>query len=285
MKYNLLISTLLICITIEVEKKDYLKEAAHWVDIVYNKIYDSECVHESPTATTFEEIPKKKRISCSASASITYQQAGLIAKGKKVSHTASIGKKDKKSYYDNSNLKKSLLLSFTHAQNLKKGTCDFVKVMKHYDEMPDWLKQKGIMYVQDSNICVSAGKGEGCTASKEFAKALQMPTAGYRMYISCLDKPCIKFYSCGNVGSYWSSTLNYLSYSPNQTSSKANYLHFNWNDINSNSIDETNLGLSVRCLKNNTDAAVYKNDERICAVSYTGHDYDIVISTGYYIEK
>ena len=160
MKYNLLISILLICITIEVEKKDYLKEAAHWVDIVYNKVYESGCVHKSPTAKTFEEIPQKKTISCSASASITYQQAGLIAKGKKVSHTASIGKKDKKSYYDNSNLKKSLLLSFTHAQNLKKGTCDFVKVMKHYDEMPDWLKQKGIMYVQDSNICVSAGKGK-----------------------------------------------------------------------------------------------------------------------------
>ena len=160
MKYNLLISILLICITIEVEKKDFLKEAAHWVDIVYNKVYESGCVHKSPTAKTFEEIPKKKRISCSASASITYQQAGLIAKGKKVSHTASIGKKDKKSYYDNSNLKKSLLLSFTHAQNLKKGTCDFVKVMKHYDAMPDWLKQKGIMYVQDSNICVSAGKGK-----------------------------------------------------------------------------------------------------------------------------
>ena len=139
MKYNLLISILLLSITIEA-KKDYLKEAAHWVDIVYNKVYDSECIHKSPTAKTFEEIPKKKRISCSASASITYQQAGLIAKGKKVSHTKSIGKKDKKSYYDNSNLKKSLLLSFTHAQNLKKGTCDFVKVMKNYDKMPDWLK-------------------------------------------------------------------------------------------------------------------------------------------------
>ena len=159
MKNNLLISILLLCITIE-EKKDYLKEAAHWVDIVYNKVYESECVHKNPTAKTFEEIPKIKRISCSASASITYQQAGLIEKGKKVSHTQSIGNKDKKSYYDNSNLKKSLLLSFTHAQNLKKGTCDFVKVMKHYDAMPDWLKQKGIMYVQDSNICVSAGKGK-----------------------------------------------------------------------------------------------------------------------------
>ena len=104
--------------------------------------------------------------------------------------------------------------------------------------------------------CISDGKEDGCTASEEFAKALQMPTAGYRMYSACLNPPCIKFYSCGNVGSYWSSTLNYLSYSPNLNgSSKANSLHFNWNNISSNnSLKETNLGLSVRCLKNNTDA-------------------------------
>ena len=159
MKYNLLISILLLCITIE-EKKDYLKEAAHWVDIVYNKIYDSECVHESPTAKTFEEIPKKKRISCSASASITYQQAGIIPKGRRTGHTAAQNNNvDFKKYYDVPNLKISLLLSFYHPQNFKKDTCDFVKVMKKFDEMPDWLKQKGIMYVQDSNICISAGKG------------------------------------------------------------------------------------------------------------------------------
>ena len=44
-----------------------------------------------------------------------------------------------------------------HLQNFKKGTCDFVKVMKLFDAMPNWLKQKGVMYVQNSNICISAG--------------------------------------------------------------------------------------------------------------------------------
>jgi hypothetical protein len=32
--------------------------------------------------------------------------------------------------------------------------------MKKYSGMPDWLKQKGILYVQDSNICVSAGNNK-----------------------------------------------------------------------------------------------------------------------------
>jgi hypothetical protein len=32
--------------------------------------------------------------------------------------------------------------------------------MKKYSAMPDWLKQKGILYVQDSNICVSAGNNK-----------------------------------------------------------------------------------------------------------------------------
>ena len=36
-------------------------------------------------------------------------------------------------------------------KNLKKGTCDFVKVMKKYSGMPDWLKQKGILYVHEGS--------------------------------------------------------------------------------------------------------------------------------------
>ena len=43
---------------------------------------------------------------------------------------------------------------------MKKGTCDFVKVMKKFKELPNWLKQKGIIYVQNSNICISAGNGK-----------------------------------------------------------------------------------------------------------------------------
>ena len=189
MKFKFIIIITLLCLTFQDDNIDYLKEAAHWVDIVYKKIYDSQCKHEKPAASTFEEISKKKKINCVSSASITYQQAGLLDKGKKVGHTKAIGKSlDKKNYYDNSNLKKSLLLSFTTPHNLKKGTCDFVKVMKHYSGMPDWLKQKGILYVQDSNICVSAGKGQiyscnatGKTYGKGHVNVLKTNTKEYAL--------------------------------------------------------------------------------------------------------
>ena len=102
---------------------DYLKNAQKWVDIVYQKIYDVQCKHEAPHPRAFEEIEKLKRINCGSSASITYQQAGMIDKGRRTCHTARAeGTKDYKSYYDDVDLKKSLFKSFYHPQNFKKNT-------------------------------------------------------------------------------------------------------------------------------------------------------------------
>jgi uncharacterized protein (TIGR02145 family) len=71
-----------------------------------------------------------------------------------------------------------------------------------------------------------------------------MPTAGYRGVSYNLP-----FYSRGSNGYYWSSTSN--------NSSSAIFLFFNAFKITPNFDDSTygrNLGLSVRCLMNNTDA-------------------------------
>ena len=32
--------------------------------------------------------------------------------------------------------------------------------MKKYKELPAWLQQKGIAYIQNSNICISAGNNK-----------------------------------------------------------------------------------------------------------------------------
>ena len=168
---QIILYIVLISLTYQSEKTDYLKAAQYWVDIVYKKIYDEKCKHSSPHPKTFEEIPKLKRINCATSASITYQQAEIIPKGKIVGHTPRISKdKDIKKYYDSNNLKKSLHLSFHHPHYFKKNRCDFVKVMKKYNDMPSWLKQKGILYVQDSNICISGGKNGiySCNNSNQF---------------------------------------------------------------------------------------------------------------------
>ena len=140
--------------------EDYLKNAQDWVDKVYQTIYDVGCTHIKPYPNSYESMIKMKRINCCWSTSITYQQAGLIKKGKSVCHTPAIKENNKESilkHYDVPDLKKSLQLTMTHAENLKKGSCDLIKVMKVYKELPIWLRQKGVIYVQDSNICVSAG--------------------------------------------------------------------------------------------------------------------------------
>ena len=165
------ITLILLSFIFQIYTIDYLKNAQKWVDIVYQKIYDVQCKHESPHPRAFEEIQKLKRINCGSSVSITYQQAGMIDKGKRVGHTPAQDKTkvDYKTYYDSSDLKKSLYLTISNPKNFKKGTCDFVKVMKRYEDMPDWLKQKGIMYVQNSNICISAGNKKiySCNSSNK----------------------------------------------------------------------------------------------------------------------
>ena len=78
---------LLLTLSLQAET-DYLKGVQNWVDRVYKQIYSVGCKHSSTPAKKFEEIKTKRVINCAASASITYQQAGLIDKGKLVSHTA-----------------------------------------------------------------------------------------------------------------------------------------------------------------------------------------------------
>ena len=63
------------------------------------------------------------------------------------------------------------------------------------------------------------------------------------------------------------------------------FIFNNMKEINDLSEIGYNIYFEYNSIMDNTVATVYKNDEKICAVSYVGHDYDIDISTGYYIEK
>ena len=164
MKMNLFLSFVFLSLFLQVKNVNYLKNAQKWADKVYETIYYLGCWHKQPHPLSFEELQEKKTISCGCSVSITYQQAGLIEKGKKISHTPACGihndMEGLKKYYDVPDLKKSLALTMTHPERLKKGSCDLVKVMKKYKELPPWLQQKGIAYIQNSNICISAGNGK-----------------------------------------------------------------------------------------------------------------------------
>lgn len=161
MKSNLLILFVFLSLLLQVKNVDYFKNVQKWVDKIYNTIYYTGCKHVQPHPNSYEDMLKKKTISCGWSVSITLQQSGLLEKGKKLTHTPACGIHNDmealKKYYDVPDLKKSLALTISHSERLKKGSCDLVKVMKKYKELPEWLQQKGIVYVQNSNICMSAG--------------------------------------------------------------------------------------------------------------------------------
>ena len=173
MKTNIILLFVYLNLFFQVENVDYLLNAQKWEDKIYQTIYNLGCWHKSPHPKNYQDMVNKKTINCCTSVSITYQQAGLLDKDKIICHTPACGihnnNEGLRKHYDSSDLKKSLSLTMTHAERLKKGTCDLVKVMKKFNEMPNWLQQKGIIYVQNSNICMSAGNKKiySCNSSNK----------------------------------------------------------------------------------------------------------------------
>lgn len=128
-----------------------LEKAAAAVVEVYNTIYDIGCRHAGG-AKSLDDIKRLKLTTCSSSASAVLQAAGCLPVGKTVSHTAAVST-------DILKKKDTLEKAVKGTQNLIEGTCSVVRVGKKYADLPSAYKKAGIVYVQDSNICVSGGSG------------------------------------------------------------------------------------------------------------------------------
>lgn len=124
--------------------------AAKWMPTVYNKIVELGCAHKSG-ATGYEQIISKKITTCSASVSAVLQKAGVLPSGKLVSHTSADGK--------SGSTKTTIAKAISGYGNLIAGTYDIVRIGKTYANMSSAYKKAGIVYVQDSNICMCAGDG------------------------------------------------------------------------------------------------------------------------------
>lgn len=131
-------------------KIDYLSLSAKYMKTVYDKIVSIHCKHAGG-ATTYEEICKKKVTTCSTSVSAVLQKAGVLQKGKKLGHTT----KDGHGGSTKTTYKKALY----GTEYLVPGTYSIVKIGKKFADLDDEYKKPGIVYVQDSNICMYAGGG------------------------------------------------------------------------------------------------------------------------------
>lgn len=137
-----------------VKKIDYLSAAARAADKVYTKVVELHCVHKSG-ANTWAELLAKKRTTCAASASITYQLAGILPTGKTVNHRKAVGGSDANILKKKSTITKAM----KGASNVPKDKATVVWVGKKYADLPAKYREKGVIYIQDSNVCLCAGGG------------------------------------------------------------------------------------------------------------------------------
>ena len=146
-------------------KTDYLTAAAKAADKVYAKIVELHCVHKSG-ANTWAKLLSKKRTTCAASGSITYQLAGILPTGKTVNHRKAVGGSDANILRKKSTVNKAM----KGAANVPKDKASVIWVGKKYADLPAKYRKKGVMYIQDSNVCVCAGGGAiySCNNSKGY---------------------------------------------------------------------------------------------------------------------
>ena len=136
-------------LAVKPEKVNYLAKVAEAAKKVYAAVVDVGCRHAGG-ATTLAEIRKKRVTTCSSSVTASLKLGGLMKSGK-LGHTKADGHGGK--------TKTTAKKAIYGLEYLIPGTCDIVKLGKKYAELPEKYRKAGIVYVQDSNICISAGGG------------------------------------------------------------------------------------------------------------------------------
>ena len=129
--------------------KDYLKATGDGAEKTFKKVVEIKCRHSA--ISSWDEMVKTRSISCSSSGSVALQLAGCLAKGKKMGHVPTKGIKP-------SSIKKISDAMFG-VENVKHARLIWVNCYEK--DLPYWLKRRGVIYIQWSNCCVSAGMNGG----------------------------------------------------------------------------------------------------------------------------
>ena len=108
----------------------------------------------SKRVTSLDTLKKYDALSCNRMVSIVLQEAGCLPKGCLIEHTAKRSGKRK-------------ITDAVRGTN-KLRHCKVYWVNKHYKDLPEKWKKAGVVYIQDSNACISAGGGKiwSCNKSK-----------------------------------------------------------------------------------------------------------------------
>ena len=132
-------------------KPNYLNRTAVSAKKVYGKIVSLHCHHSGGTRS-YSQLLKRKKITCGTGVSVALQEAGLLKSGDVITHTQGGSGNGRHKL-------KSVSKALKNQGRLKKGTYTIYKAGCKYSKLPEKYKAAGMVYVQDSNICISAGDG------------------------------------------------------------------------------------------------------------------------------
>lgn len=153
------------------------ERAALAAPFVYGKIYDWKALHkEAVGVVSLVTLEEHRSISCGRAASIVLQLAGVLPVGKIIGHTQPDGRKGV--------TKTTVSKAITGRGHLLDGTYTIERVDCLFSQLPEGYQKAGVVYIQDSNVCVSAGDGAifSCNqAGKRYGKggAAVLRTSGY----------------------------------------------------------------------------------------------------------
>ena len=127
---------------------NYLKRVGDNAEKVFKEAVKLRCRHVS--TASWEQMHRDKTINCNGSGAIALQLSGCLDTGVRMGHVSTKG------------IDESQITSIDKAMynRDKIRHCRFVWVGGcKYKDLPYWLRQRGVIYIQWSNCCTNAGDG------------------------------------------------------------------------------------------------------------------------------
>ncbi len=127
---------------------NYLERVGDNAEKVFKEAVALRCRHVS--TASWEQMHRDKTINCNGSGAIALQLSGCLDKGVRMGHVSTKG------------IDESQITSIDKAMynRDKIRHCRFVWVGGcKYKDLPYWLRQRGVIYIQWSNCCTNAGDG------------------------------------------------------------------------------------------------------------------------------
>ena len=142
---------------------NYLKRVGDNAEKVFKEAVALRCRHVS--TASWDQMHRDKTINCNGSGAIALQLSGCLDTGVRMGHVSTKG------------IDESQITSIDKAMynRDKIRHCRFVWVGGcKYKDLPYWLRQRGVIYIQWSNCCTNAGDGWIWSCNEEGSKDWNM---------------------------------------------------------------------------------------------------------------